>query len=211
MIQRWVRDGWLNAAPGRMVGFDFVAAHLAETVGVYEVKALAYDSYGFRKHFEPELDALGLDLLLMEQQGGKKKSAETGLWTPDSKLALEQLILEGPIRLRRSPVLVAAMMSARSNRTLTWASSRRASWRLESADVASLGSPRLSGGVRTDAAGDAAKCRAAQPPVTKGSRNGSVLEVHQQPGRSLRPHSAGHLLRRAANREEPADHDSKGQ
>lgn len=41
--ETWVRDGWLNAAPGRMVRFDFVAARLAELVGVYEVKALAYD------------------------------------------------------------------------------------------------------------------------------------------------------------------------
>ena len=34
------------------------------------------------------------------------------LWMPGSKLALEQLILERRIRLRRSPVLIAAMMSA---------------------------------------------------------------------------------------------------
>ncbi len=109
----WACDGWLNAAPGRMVRFDFVAARLAELVGVYEVKAVAYDSYGFRKHFEPELDALGLDLQLLEHpQGGKKRGAESGLWMPGSKLALEQLILERRIRLRRSPVLVAAMMSA---------------------------------------------------------------------------------------------------
>jgi phage terminase large subunit-like protein len=59
------------------------------------------------------LAALGLDLPMMEHpQGGKKKGAETGLWMPGSKLALEQLILEGRIRQRRSPVLVAAMMSA---------------------------------------------------------------------------------------------------
>jgi len=34
----WVREGWLNAAPGRMVRFDFVAARLAELVGVYEFR-----------------------------------------------------------------------------------------------------------------------------------------------------------------------------
>ena len=37
---------------------------------------------------------------------------KSGLWMPGSKLALEQLILERRIRLRRSPVLIAAMVSA---------------------------------------------------------------------------------------------------
>lgn len=109
----WVTDGWLNAAPGRMVRFDFVAARLAELVGVFEIRALAYDSYGFRKHFAPEMDALGVALPEVEHpQGGKKKGAQSGLWMPGSKLALEQLILERRIRLRRSPVLISAMMSA---------------------------------------------------------------------------------------------------
>jgi phage terminase large subunit-like protein len=109
----WVREGWLHASPGRMVRFDFVAARLAELVGVYEFRALAYDRYGFKRHFEPEMDALGLSIPVVEHpQGGKKKGAESGLWMPGSKLALEQLILERRIRLCRSPVLIAAMMSA---------------------------------------------------------------------------------------------------
>jgi phage terminase large subunit-like protein len=108
----WVKDGFLNAAPGRMVRFDFVAARLAELVGLYEIAAVAYDSYGFKRHFEPELDSLGVTLPIVEHpQGGKKKGAQ-GLWMPGSKLILEQLILEKRIRLRRSPVLISAMMSA---------------------------------------------------------------------------------------------------
>ena len=96
-----------------MVRFDFVAARLAELVGVYAFRVLAYDRYGFKRHFEPEMDALGLAVPVVEHpQGGKKKGAESGLWMPGSKLALEQLILERRIRLRRSPVLIAAMMSA---------------------------------------------------------------------------------------------------
>lgn len=109
----WVADGWLNAVPGKIVRFDFVAARLAEVVGLYDVRALAYDRYGFRKHFEPELDALGLTLPIVEHpQGGKKKGAESGLWMPGSKTTLEGLLLDRRIRLRRSPVLVSAMMSA---------------------------------------------------------------------------------------------------
>ena len=48
----WERDGWLNATPGKVIGFDFVAARLAEYVGLYDIQALAYDSYGFNRHFE---------------------------------------------------------------------------------------------------------------------------------------------------------------
>ncbi len=109
----WAREGHLNVAEGRkVIGFDFVAARIAEMVGLFEVKCLAYDSYGFKRHFEPELDALGLTLETIEHpQGGKKKGA-TGLWMPGSKLELETLILEKRIRLLRNPVLISAIMSA---------------------------------------------------------------------------------------------------
>lgn len=110
----WVRDGWLNEADGRkVIGFDFVAARISEVSGLYEIQTMAYDNYGFGKHFEPELDALGLTLPIVEHpQGGKKKGAVSGLWMPGSKLALETLILEKRIRLKRNPVLISAMMSA---------------------------------------------------------------------------------------------------
>ena len=109
----WVEQGWLNAAPGKVIGFDFVAARIAEVSSLYNIRSLAYDTYGFNKHFEPQLDALGLTLPVVEHpQGGKRKGAESGLWMPGSKLTLEGLILERRIRLRRSPVLISAMMSA---------------------------------------------------------------------------------------------------
>lgn len=130
----WVKDGWLNAAPGRMVRFDFVAARLAELVGLFEIAAVAFDAYGFKKHFEPELDNLGVTLPLVEHpQGGKKKS-QAGLWMPGSKLMLEQLILERRIRLRRSPVLISAMMSASVEEDPwgnAWFSKRRAVNRID--------------------------------------------------------------------------------
>jgi phage terminase large subunit-like protein len=130
----WVKDGFLNAAPGRMVRFDFVAARLAELVGLFEIAAVAFDAYGFKKHFEPELDSLGVTLPLWEHpQGGKKKS-QAGLWMPGSKMILEQLILERRIRLRRSPVLISAMMSASVEEDPwgnAWFSKRRAVNRID--------------------------------------------------------------------------------
>jgi len=130
----WERDGWLNASPGKVVSFAYVAARLAENVGLYDIQALAYDTYGFNKHFEPELDALGLTLPIVEHpQGGKKKGA-TGLWMPGSKLALESAVLEGRIRLRRSPVLISAMMGAATENDPfgnTWFSKRKATLRID--------------------------------------------------------------------------------
>ncbi|MFL7901564.1 terminase large subunit [Azospirillum argentinense] len=147
----WARDGWLNAPDGKIIRMDFVAARVAEVATEYQVKALAYDRYGFKAKFEPELDAMGLTLTLMEHpQGGVRRAKPTdeqieaaksrgedvpqGLWMPGSVNELEALILERRIRLRRSPVLISAMMSATmetdafSNR---WFSKRRAVNRID--------------------------------------------------------------------------------
>ncbi|WP_160119651.1 terminase large subunit [Rhodovarius lipocyclicus] len=124
----WVRDGWLNAPDGKQIRLDFVAARVAEADAEYRVKALAYDRYSYRK-LEDELDALGVTVPQIEHpQGGKRRAKvpdeeleaarregrepPQGLWMPGSVAALEALILDGRIRLRRSPVLISACMSA---------------------------------------------------------------------------------------------------
>lgn len=146
----WVKGGWLNAVPGRIIRLDFVAARLAEVNSEYEFALLAYDRYAYRK-LEQELDALGLTLPQIEHpQGGvrrgkpldewveaaKRAGAEPpqGLWMPGSVLTLETLILEERIRLRRSPVLISAMMSAAVERDPfdnRWFSKRRAVNRID--------------------------------------------------------------------------------
>lgn len=124
----WVRDGWLNAVDGRNIRLDFVAARIAEVNSEYQLELLAYDRYAYRK-LEDEMDNVGLTVPQIEHpQGGVKRARPTddeledakrageeppqGLWMPGSVLALEELILEKRIRLRKSPVLISAMMSA---------------------------------------------------------------------------------------------------
>jgi phage terminase large subunit-like protein len=124
----WVADGWLNAPEGKQIRLDFVAARLAEAAIEYRIREFAYDRYAYRK-LEDELDALGVDIRQVEHpQGGKRRAkvpdedAEAarregrevpqGLWMPGSLAALEELILDRRIRLRRSPVLISACMSA---------------------------------------------------------------------------------------------------
>jgi phage terminase large subunit-like protein len=94
----------------------------------FDVGALGYDRYAYKKGFQPELHALGITIEEVEHpQGGTKKGKPTeamidaakakdvepeGLWMPASVKALEELLFERRIRIRRNPVLISAMMSA---------------------------------------------------------------------------------------------------
>ncbi len=131
----WVRDGWLVATAGKVVRYDHVAVRLAEAAAVYDLKALAFDAYAFRKNFEPELDAAGVTVELAEHpQGGMRKAQASGLWMPGSLNALELLIFEQRIRIRKSPVAIAAIMSAAVEQDAygnRWFSKRRAVNRID--------------------------------------------------------------------------------
>lgn len=131
----WAREGWLIATPGKLVRYDFVAQRVAEAGHEYELGELAFDSYAFRKNFEPSLGEFGVEVELLEHpQGGKRKAQESGLWMPGSLDTLEQLILEQRIRLRRSPVLISAIMSAAIEEDAfgnRWFSKRKAANRID--------------------------------------------------------------------------------
>lgn len=146
----WVKGGWLNAVDGRNIRLDFIAARLAEVNTEFQIACVAYDRYAYRK-LEQEMDDIGLTLPQVEHpQGGVRRAKATpeqleearlsgeeppqGLWMPGSVMELESLILEQRIRIRRSPVLISAMMSAAmehdpfDNR---WFSKRRAVNRID--------------------------------------------------------------------------------
>lgn len=124
----WIRSGYLHAPPGQTISYRHVAQTLAEYDRDFDIQLVAYDRYAFRK-FEEEVEALGLVVQFAEHpQGGLKKGkpleaavkaaeaagipAPEGMWMPGSVRLLEEALLEGRIRLRNSPVLVSAMMSA---------------------------------------------------------------------------------------------------
>ena len=123
----WIKGGFLHAPPGRIISYAHVAAAVARDAGMFEA-ILAYDRYAYRSTFEPELASIGLELEQVEHpQGGKKKGKPTefmkeaarlsgkepeGLWMPGSVKLVEQLLLEGRLRLQNNPVLISAMMSA---------------------------------------------------------------------------------------------------
>lgn len=111
--ETWVQQGHLTATPGQLVRMDFVAARVAEAQNDYQIEAIAYDAYAFRRQFETELDEQGVTVPLVEHpQGGKRKAAESQLWMPGSLKELEALILERRIRILRNPLTISAIMSA---------------------------------------------------------------------------------------------------
>lgn len=147
----WVDQEWLNAIPGKAIRLDFIAADLATLNSEFNIKVLAYDRYGYRKLSE-ELDVIGLKLNEVEHpQGGRKRAKPTdaqlaaakdktkepplGLWMPGSIKEFEALIFEKRIRIRRSPVIISAIMSAALERDPLfdnyWFSKRKATNRID--------------------------------------------------------------------------------
>lgn len=126
--EQWVREGYLNAPKGQSINYRHVAQALAEAQHDYNVQCLAYDRYAFSRMLEPEMRELGLDIECVEHpQGGTKKGKPTesmkqaakaagrepeGLWMPMSVRQVEELVLEGRIRIQRNPLTITAMMSA---------------------------------------------------------------------------------------------------
>jgi phage terminase large subunit-like protein len=125
--EQWVAQGFLHAPKGQSIRFDHVAQALADDDRDFDIGMVGYDRYAFRR-FEEECTRLGLSIPFVEHpQGGTKKGKPTeemiraakaanrepeGLWMPGSLRALEEAMLEGRIRLKRSPVLISAIMSA---------------------------------------------------------------------------------------------------
>ncbi len=128
-LRAWHDAGALRVTSGKIVRFETVAPFVA---GVFaerpDVNALAFDRYAFHR-FDEELDGAGFAVERWEHpQGGKRRSrppkrileecrkADTepplGLWMPSSLEALEQAILQERIRIRSSPVVIGAIMSA---------------------------------------------------------------------------------------------------
>lgn len=146
----WAREGHLHAEPGKTIRLDFVAARIAEDAALYRVRLLAYDRYAYRR-LEEEMDSAGLTIPQAEHpQGGKRRAKPPqdvieearlngddppdGLWMPGSLNELETLILEGRIRIRKSPVIISAIMSAAIERDPfdnRWFSKRRAVNRID--------------------------------------------------------------------------------
>lgn len=126
--RQWFNDNHIRAPEGTSIRQDHVAALFAKIHDNHGIDVLAYDRYRFDE-FQNEIDAYGLDFpCVMHPQGGKRRAKPDpakveaakaageepplGLWMPGSMAALETLILEERIRIRKSPVILGAIMAA---------------------------------------------------------------------------------------------------
>lgn len=115
--QLWIAQGHIHAPSGESVNYRHVAQLLAEYTERFDVRAVAYDKYAFRR-FEDEANDVGISVEYAEHpQGGLRKGKPLaegfdGLWMPGSLRLLEDAILEGRVRFKRNPVLISAMASA---------------------------------------------------------------------------------------------------
>lgn len=126
--RQWVKDGYLHAVAGERIRYDHVASRLIRANNKFKLAGVAYDNYAYSK-FREECDDMGLDVKhFAHPQGGKNRAKPTaeeeaaakmknekpspGLWMPGSIKLFEDAVLDNRIRIRLSPVVMAAMMGA---------------------------------------------------------------------------------------------------
>src|SRR5690606_40876853 len=51
---QWVREGYIEAVPGRTIGYDYVAEYLYDLFLALDIRAIAFDRWNFR-HLKPWL------------------------------------------------------------------------------------------------------------------------------------------------------------
>jgi len=106
---QWHREEHLIAAPGRSIDYEYVAAHLREVCGRYNVRKIAFDRWNMR-HLRPWLDRAGfapdeIDGLFVEFGQGFQSM------TPALR-ELEGEILNGRLAHGAHPVLTMCAANA---------------------------------------------------------------------------------------------------
>lgn len=102
---RWAREGHVIPTPGRVVGYGFVAKHLADAAQRFDIKSIAFDEYRIPA-LVAELEEIGFGHLpLTKHPQGFRKNSENELWMPASVNAFEKALLDEKMRIRRNPCL----------------------------------------------------------------------------------------------------------
>lgn len=105
-------NGFITATPGKVTRLDYVAHRIVQAADEYDLKSVAYDNWLYSK-FNDVLDDMGATLPVQEHPQGWNKRRDSKLSMPESINALEQLILEGRLRVFVSPALRTAITGAR--------------------------------------------------------------------------------------------------
>jgi phage terminase large subunit-like protein len=105
----WHRQGYLEAAPGRSVDYEYVAEYLREVFRLYDVQKIGFDAWGW-DHLRPKLLEAGFSESDLERYfvkfGQGYKSMSPAL------RSLEAEILNGRVAHGAHPVLKMCMANA---------------------------------------------------------------------------------------------------
>src|SRR5580765_890561 len=99
---QWHREGWLEAAPGSSVEYEYVADYLRDAFQRYDIRKLAFDRWGWR-HLRPWLVKAGVSDSDLDT-----KFAEFGQGMQSMSPALRELesdLLNGKLAHGKHPVL----------------------------------------------------------------------------------------------------------
>lgn len=127
---QWHKDGHLEATPGRVVDYEFVAARLWGLSQQYDLRKIAFDRWNFR-HLRPWLLRVGFSESQIEGDAAIFVPLGQGYQTMSPALRdLESVILTGRLAHGGHPVLTmcaenaVVQMDPAGNRKLTKAKSR---------------------------------------------------------------------------------------
>lgn len=99
---QWAREGFLELTPGNVISYEFVANHLYNLFGIYNIRKLAFDRWNM-KHLKPWLVKAGFSDQVIED-----RFVEFGQGTQSMSPALrdlEAVLLEGQMAHGNHPVL----------------------------------------------------------------------------------------------------------
>lgn len=108
----WHEQGYLEAAPGRTVDYEYVAKHLRELVDEMDIRKIAFDRWNW-EHLKPWLQKAGFNDDQLEGDGAVFKPIGQGFKSISPALReLESILLNGKIAHGDHPVLTMCMMNA---------------------------------------------------------------------------------------------------
>ena len=113
----WVREGWIEAPPGRAVDYGFVARRIGDLMGRFEVLGLVYDRWRIEQLLQ-KLTEIGIDAYVDGKDGMSSDALRLIPWGQGFKDmapavdALEISVLERRFRHDGNPVLTDNFASA---------------------------------------------------------------------------------------------------
>lgn len=121
----WARDGWLQAAPGATVDYEYVAAFLMDLCETQDVRKIAFDRWNWR-HLKPWLSKVGFadeqlegDAAIFEQMGQGFQSMSPALRDLESALLNRRIAHGGHPVLESCARNATVQMDPAGNRKLS--------------------------------------------------------------------------------------------